>query len=302
VLAADRLMQSPRLYSTFLLWLLSELFEHLPEVGDLDKPKFVFFFDEAHLLFNDAPKALLERIEQVVRLIRSKGVGVYFITQNPTDVPQTVLGQLGNRVQHALRAFTPNDQKAVKVAAETFRPNPKFKAIEAIGELAVGEALVSFLDAKGVPSPVERCFIAPPRSRIGTLTEAERLELMRKSAVGTAYDQPEDRESAYEKLKQRVASDRPTRPWDSTPAPEKPRTSRSDSLGTVIAKSATRTATTVVVREAIKQVFRVVLGTGSRSHSTKARSNARADAGVVGQVEKYGPAVLRGVLGSILRR
>ena len=167
-------MQSPRLYATFLLWLLSELFEVLPEVGDLDKPKFVFFFDEAHLLFDDAPKALLDKIEQVVRLIRSKGVGVYFITQNPLDIPESVLGQLGNRVQHALRAFTPRDQKAVKTAAETFRPNKKFNAATAIIELGVGEALVSFLDAKGVPEPVERCFIAPPRGRIGPATDAER--------------------------------------------------------------------------------------------------------------------------------
>src|SRR5437868_2713808 len=165
VLAADKLMQSPRLYSTFLLWLLSELFQVRPEVGDADKPKFVFFFDEAHLLFDDAPKALLDKIEQVVRLIRSKGVGVYFISQSPLDVPDTVLGQLSNRVQHALRAFTPKDQKAVKTAADTFRANPKFKAAEAIIELGVGEALVSFLDDKGVPTPVQRCFIAPPRGR-----------------------------------------------------------------------------------------------------------------------------------------
>src|SRR5947207_2063960 len=166
VLAADRLMQSPRLYATFLLWLLSELFEVMPEVGDPEKPKFVFFFDEAHLLFNDAPKALLGKIEQVVRLIRSKGVGVYFITQNPLDIPESVLGQLSNRVQHALRAFTPRDQKAVKSAAETFRANKKFNVVDAIVELGVGEALVSFLDAKGVPEPVERCFIAPPRGRV----------------------------------------------------------------------------------------------------------------------------------------
>src|SRR5215472_10816866 len=181
VLAADKLMQSPRLYSTFLLWLLSELFQVMPEIGDPDKPRFVFFFDEAHLLFDDAPKALLDKIEQVVRLIRSKGVGVYFVTQSPLDIPDSVLGQLSNRVQHALRAFTPKDQKAVKTAADTFRPNKKFDAAEAIVELGVGEALVSFLDAKGVPEPVERCFVAPPRGRIGAVTDAERASVIKAS-------------------------------------------------------------------------------------------------------------------------
>jgi uncharacterized protein len=200
VLAADKLMQSPRLYSTFLLWLLSELFQVMPEVGDVDKPKFVFFFDEAHLLFDDAPKALLDKIEQVVRLIRSKGVGVYFISQSPLDVPDTVLGQLSNRVQHALRAFTPKDQKAVKTAADTFRPNPKFKAADAIIELGVGEALVSFLDAKGVPTPVERCFIAPPQGRIGPASDAERQVAIKASPVAGKYDKTIDRESAYEVL------------------------------------------------------------------------------------------------------
>jgi DNA helicase HerA-like ATPase len=200
VLAADRLMQSPRLYATFLLWLLSELFEVMPEIGDPDKPKFVFFFDEAHLLFDDAPKALLDKIEQVVRLIRSKGVGVYFISQNPLDVPESVLGQLSNRVQHALRAFTPKDQKAVKTAAETFRPNKKFSAAEAIVELGVGEALVSFLDAKGVPEPVERCFIAPPRGRIGPATDAERAAAVKASPLAGKYERTVDRESAYEVL------------------------------------------------------------------------------------------------------
>ncbi|MBV8393012.1 MAG: DUF853 family protein, partial [Alphaproteobacteria bacterium] len=200
VLAADRLMQSPKLYSTFLLWLLSELFQVMPEVGDADKPKFVFFFDEAHLLFDDAPKALLDKIEQVVRLIRSKGVGVYFISQSPLDVPDTVLGQLSNRVQHALRAFTPKDQKAVKTAAETFRPNPKFKAADAIIELGVGEALVSFLDAKGVPTPVERCFIAPPQGRIGPASDAERAAIIKASPLAGKYEKTIDRESAYEVL------------------------------------------------------------------------------------------------------
>ncbi len=206
ILAADRLMQSPRLYATFLLWLLSELFETLPEVGDLEKPKFVFFFDEAHLLFDDAPKALLSRIEQVVRLIRSKGVGIYFITQNPLDVPETVLGQLGNRVQHALRAFTPRDQKAVKVAAETFRPNKAFNAAQVITELGVGEALLSFLDAKGVPFPVERCFIAPPQGRIGPATAEERAAVMAASPLGGKYDKTVDRQSAYEVLTGRVGA------------------------------------------------------------------------------------------------
>jgi DNA double-strand break repair helicase HerA and related ATPase len=206
ILAADKLMQSPRLYATFLLWLLSELFEVMPEIGDADRPKFVFFFDEAHLLFDDAPKALLDKIEQVVRLIRSKGVGVYFITQNPLDIPESVLGQLGNRVQHALRAFTPKDQKAVKTAADTFRPNKKFKAVDAILELGVGEALVSFLDAKGVPEPVERCFIAPPRGRIGPATDVERAATLKASPLVGKYDRAVDRESAYEVLNGRAGA------------------------------------------------------------------------------------------------
>jgi DNA helicase HerA-like ATPase len=200
VLAADRLMQNPRLYGTFLLWMLSELFETMPEVGDLDRPKFVFFFDEAHLLFDDAPKALIEKIEQVVRLIRSKGVGVYFITQNPLDVPETVLGQLSNRVQHGLRAFTPKDQKAVKTAAQTFRANDSFDATKAILELGVGEALVSFLDPKGVPCPVERVFVAPPRSRLGPLSDTERNAIAGASPVAGKYDQMVDRDSAFEVL------------------------------------------------------------------------------------------------------
>jgi len=200
VLAADKLMESPKLYSTFLLWLLSELFQVMPEVGDVEKPKFVFFFDEAHLLFDDAPKALLDKIEQVVRLIRSKGVGIYFISQNPLDIPESVLGQLSNRVQHALRAFTPKDQKAVRTAAETFRPNRKFSAAEAIVELGVGEALVSFLDAKGVPTPVERCFVAPPQGRIGPVTDAERAAVIEASPLAGKYEQEIDRESAYEVL------------------------------------------------------------------------------------------------------
>jgi DNA helicase HerA-like ATPase len=201
VLAADRLMSSPRLYATFLLWMLSELFEKLPEIGDPPKPKLVFFFDEAHLLFNDAPKALLERVEQVVRLIRSKGVGVYFVTQNPLDVPETVLAQLGNRVQHALRAYTPREQRAVKTAADTFRPNPEFDSFEAITRLGTGEALVSTIQRDGTPSVVERTLIRPPSSRIGTLSDGERAQIMAQSPVAGRYDQVIDRESAYEMLK-----------------------------------------------------------------------------------------------------
>jgi DNA helicase HerA-like ATPase len=200
ILAADQLMNSPKLYSTFLLWLLSELFEHLPEIGDPEKPKLVFFFDEAHLLFNDAPKALLEKIEQVVRLIRSKGVGVYFVTQNPLDVPESVLGQLGNRVQHALRAFTPRDQKAVKTAATTMRPNPDLDIERAITELGVGEALVSFLDEKGRPGVTERAYIIPPGSQIGPVTPDERRKIIERSAIFGHYDKAVDRESAYEVL------------------------------------------------------------------------------------------------------
>lgn len=200
ILAADRLMQAPRLYSTFLLWLMSELFEELPEVGDPDKPKLVFFFDEAHLLFNEAPKALLERVEQVVRLIRSKGVGVYFCTQNPVDIPDTVAGQLGNRIQHALRAFTPKDQRAVRAAAETFRPNPDIDVRQAITELKVGEALVSVLDAHGAPTPVERTLIAPPVGRVGPLSDGERKVLVTTSSIAGHYEEVVDRESAFEIL------------------------------------------------------------------------------------------------------
>ncbi len=204
ILAADKLMMSPRLYATFLLWLLSELFEELPEVGDADKPKLVFFFDEAHLLFDGAPKILVDRVEQVVKLIRSKGVGVYFVTQNPLDVPDGVLAQLGNRVQHALRAYTPREQKAVKSAAETFRPNPDFEAIDTIKNLGVGEALVSTLAKKGVPSMVQRTLIRPPQSRLGPLTKAERKKIIGVSPVAGQYDETLDRESAFEILQERT--------------------------------------------------------------------------------------------------
>jgi DNA helicase HerA-like ATPase len=205
ILAADRLMLTPKLYVTFLLWLLSELFEELPEVGDLDRPKLVFFFDEAHLLFDEAPKVLLERVEQVVRLIRSKGVGVYFITQNPMDLPDDVLGQLGNRIQHALRAFTPRDQKAVSAAAETLRTNPKLDVTRVITELRVGEALVSTLDAGGAPGIVERTLVRPPCSRIGPATSGERAQVLETSPLAGRYDQPVDRQSAYEVLNRRTA-------------------------------------------------------------------------------------------------
>jgi DNA helicase HerA-like ATPase len=206
ILAADKLMNSPKLYAMFLLWMLSELFERLPEIGDPEKPRLVFFFDEAHLLFNEAPKSLLDKIEQVVRLIRSKGVGIYFVTQNPLDIPDTVLGQLGNRVQHALRAFTPRDQKAVKAAAQTMRANPKLDTEQAITELSVGEALISLLDDKGRPSPVERAYILPPASRIGPISETERAVIIKSSVVFGHYEKTIDRESAYEKLHARVAA------------------------------------------------------------------------------------------------
>ncbi len=204
ILAADRLMNSPRVYSTFLMWMLTRLFETLPEVGDLEKPKLVFFFDEAHLLFNDSPKALVEKIEQVVRLIRSKGVGVYFISQNPADMPDSILGQLGNRIQHALRVYTPKDQKAVKTAAETFRANPAFDTETVITELGTGEALISFLDEKGAPQPVERAFVLPPQSQIGPISADERSQIIKSSLLYRFYSETIDRESAYEILTERL--------------------------------------------------------------------------------------------------
>src|SRR5262245_56400887 len=223
ILAADELLKSPQLYSTFLLWLLVELFEELPEVGDLDKPKLVFFFDEAHLLFNDAPKALLDKIEQVVRLIRSKGVGVYFVTQNPLDMPDKVLAQLGNRVQHALRAFTPRDQKSVRAAAETFRPNPKLDTAKVIVELEKGEALVSFLEGNGTPSMVERCMVRPPSARLGPVTAKERQAVIANSPLRGKYDQAVDNESAYEQLQKRQGGT--PDPWAPRPMPA-PRSAR----------------------------------------------------------------------------
>jgi hypothetical protein len=230
VLAADRLMSSPKLYGTLLLWLMAELFERLPEVGDPDKPKLVFFFDEAHLLFADAPRVLLEKIEQVVRLVRSKGVGIYFVTQNPLDVPDTVLGQLGNRMQHALRAFTPRDQKAVRSAAETMRPNPAFAIEQVITELGVGEALVSLLDEKGRPGVTERALIVPPGSRLGPIDAAARAAAITASPIAGVYEKAVDRESAYERLKARVEEAAPASAPRSTPAPSTPRQSDGGSL------------------------------------------------------------------------
>ena len=271
ILAADRLMQSPQLYASMLLWLLSELYERLPEVGDRDKPKLVFFFDEAHLLFADAPKVLLDKIEQVVRLVRSKGVGVFFVTQNPLDVPDTVLGQLGNRVQHALRAFTPRDQKAVKAAASTMRANPGIDTEQAITELGVGEALVSFLDEKGRPTPVERAFVLPPATRIGPITPEERKAVMDRSPVKGAYDKTVDRESAYEKLANRAAVSAGGAPpgasggglMDSLKGSLgglMTGSGRKDSLVEAMAKSAVRTMGSTVGREIVRGVLGSLLG------------------------------------------
>ncbi len=272
ILASDKLYNSPRVYATLLLWLLSELFEKLPEVGDLDKPKLVFFFDEAHLLFTDAPPALLQKIEQVVRLIRSKGVGVYFVSQNPLDIPDIVLGQLGNRVQHALRAFTPRDQKAVKSAAETFRSNPKVDVATAITELGVGEALVSFLDEKGIPSPVERALVCPPQSRIGAITDAERAAVIASSSIKGFYEKQVDRESAYEILKVRAS--------ESAKASEIEAEEEDNGFdwGSVLGSKTTK-------------------GSSRRSDSileSAAKSTARA----IGS--QLGRSIIRGVLGSIL--
>lgn len=266
ILASDKLFNSPRIYATLLLWLLSELFEKLPEIGDLEKPKLVFFFDEAHLLFNDAPQALLTKIEQVVRLIRSKGVGVYFVTQNPLDIPDAVLGQLGNRVQHALRAFTPRDQKAVNAAAETFRSNPKVNVATAITELGVGEALVSLLDEKGIPTPVERTFVCPPSSRIGPITDGERLDVMKTSLVAGAYEKTVDRESAYEILKTRATQSATEAKadegfsWGDILGGKK--TSRSDTILESAAKSAARAVGSQLGRSIIRGVLGSILGKG----------------------------------------
>jgi DNA helicase HerA-like ATPase len=273
ILAADKLMNAPKAYATLLLWLLSELFEELPEVGDPEKPKLVFFFDEAHLLFSDAPPALLEKIEQVVRLIRSKGVGVYFVTQNPLDVPDTVLGQLGNRVQHALRAYTPRDQKAVKTAATTLRANPDLDVEKAITELGVGEALVSLLDEKGRPSMVERAFVLPPHSRIGPITPDERTAAIKRSPVARNYEQLIDRESAYEVLRaRREQTATPTQP-----APTAAPTSAGSVFGDVLGS---------------------VFGGGSSGRQSAGEALVKSAARAVGS--EVGRQIIRGVLGSIL--
>jgi DNA double-strand break repair helicase HerA and related ATPase len=263
ILAADRLMQSPKLYATFLLWMLAELFETLPEAGDPEKPKLVFFFDEAHLLFDDAPKMLEEKIEQVVRLIRSKGVGVYFVTQNPLDVPDTVLGQLGNRVQHALRAFTPRDQKAVKAAAETFRADPGLDVTKAITELAVGEALVSMLDAKGAPVVVERASVCPPRSRLTPLSGEERGEVIKASVLFGHYEKTVDRESAYEKLKQRTSEEQ-AKEAEAPARRGKAAEPESDTakLFGAMAKSAAHAIGSQIGRQIIRGVLGSILGGG----------------------------------------
>jgi DNA helicase HerA-like ATPase len=284
ILTADKLMNSPRLYATFLLWMLSELFEQLPEVGDLEQPKLVFFFDEAHLLFNEAPKVLIERIELVVRLVRSKGVGVYFVTQNPLDIPDSVLAQLGNRVQHALRAFTPRDQKAVKATAQTMRQKPGLDIEAAITELAVGEALVSFLDAKGRPCETERVYVLPPGSQIGPIATEQRQALMQTSLVAGVYEKAEDRESAYEKLKGRTQAvqanqSAPQSTGAAAGAPANaaaggmlgglsdvlfgstgPRGGRHDGLATNMARSAMRTMGSAVGREIIRGVLGSIFG------------------------------------------
>ena len=289
ILAADKLMNAPKLYGAFLLWLLAELFEQLPEVGDPEKPKLVFFFDEAHLLFADAPAALLEKIEQVVRLIRSKGVGVYFVTQNPLDIPDTVLGQLGNRVQHALRAFTPRDQKAVTAAATTLRANPKLNVEKVITELGVGEALVSMLDEKGRPAIVERALVVPPGTRVGPISPEERAAIVKSSVLNGVYDKVEDRESAYEKLTQRVAATAaPGKPLGTSGAPaegEQPAATGGGVLGTLgtilggstgprgghregmieaAAKSAARSIGSQIGRDIVRGVLGSILGSGRR--------------------------------------
>ena len=275
ILAADKLYQSPKVYATFLLWLLTSLFEHLPEVGDPEKPKLVFFFDEAHLLFSDLPKIIEDKVVQVVRLIRSKGVGVFFVTQNPLDIPQTVLGQLSNRVQHALRAFTPQDQKAVKAAAETFRSNPAVNVEKAITELAVGEALVSFLDDKGTPGMVERALVCPPHSQIGPITPEQRQQLIKNSVVAGVYENAVDRESAFEVLRARAAQGVPATtaapgqapaspPWYSQIPGMSGGSRRGDSLPEAMAKSAVRAMGSSLGRQIVRGVLGSLLGSSKR--------------------------------------
>jgi uncharacterized protein len=287
ILAADKLFEKPKVYATFLLWLVSELFENLPEVGDPEKPKLVFFFDEAHLLFTDAPDALLEKIEQVVRLIRSKGVGVYFVTQNPIDIPDKVAAQLGNRIQHALRAFTPRDQKAVKSAATTMRANPKLDVEKAITELGVGEALVSLLDEKGRPGIVERAFIVPPGSKIGPITPAEREAAIKQSGLHGTYEQAVDRESAYEKLKQATEAKQAQQPAQQAPQRQ-----------TIFKQEPAAPAGTAETQGGWGELLGSVLtGKGSRRQGVL-ESMAKSAARTVGT--EVGRRVMRGVLGSIL--
>ncbi len=306
LLAADKLMENPRLYSTFLLWLLSELFEELPEVGDQEKPKLVFFFDEAHLLFDDAPKALTDKIEQVVRLIRSKGVGVYFVTQVPIDVPEKVLAQLGNRVQHALRAYTPNEQKAVKVAAESFRPNPKIKTERVITELGKGEALVSFLEGNGVPTMVDRCLVRPPSARVGPVTPEERRAVIAKSPVKGQYDTAVDRESAYEILKKRASKEaaapdaeptrhRPGQTPDQAPAEETG--GIGGWLGGIFGTKRKRGQRLTTGQYVTREVTRTVV---NRMAGQVAADLGKSLGGKMGG--SIGRALVRGALGGILRR
>jgi uncharacterized protein len=285
VLAADKLLSSPRLYATFLLWMLSELFETLPEVGDVDKPKLVFFFDEAHLLFNEAPKVLIERIELVVRLVRSKGVGVYFVTQNPLDIPDSVLAQLGNRVQHALRAFTPRDQKAVKATAETMRQNPKIDIEAAITELAVGEALVSFLDEKGRPSVTERVYVLPPGSQIGPITPEQRSALMSDSVVAGVYEKTVDRDSAYETLKGRTASNMATE-------------SQAKEMAKDVAKEATNAAGEEASGGWLDSLGDLLGGGKKRTRVSVGEQLVKSAASSIGR--EVGRQIIRGVLGGIL--
>ncbi len=290
ILAADKLLNAPRLYSTFLLWMLSELFEELPEVGDLDKPKLVFFFDEAHLLFDEAPKALLQKIEQVVRLIRSKGVGVYFVTQNPLDIPDAVLGQLGNRIQHALRAYTPRDQKAVQAAAETFRPNPNLDTAKVITELAVGEALISFLDEKGRPNMVEHAYVLPPASQIGPIDENERRRIIAGSIVAGVYEQTEDRHSAYEHLKGRVEKTAATEAAGGRSGGRQGRSGREE-------EAPRETSAGGGFGDALGGLFG---GGSARRKDTIVEAVAKSVARSVGS--QVGRAIVRGMLGSIMKK
>jgi len=298
ILVADKLLQSPRLYATFLLWMLSELFEELPEAGDLPKPKLVFFFDEAHLLFNDAPKALMDKIEQVVRLIRSKGVGVYFVTQNPVDVPDRVLGQLGNRVQHALRAFTPRDQKAVAAAAQTFRPNPKLDTAKVIMELGKGEALVSFLEGNGTPAMVERVMIRPPSARIGPITPEERKAIMDASPVKGKYDTAVDAESAYEMIQKRIAG---------TAATADPGAAGGNGGGGILGQigSIVGTIFGTNVKRGRLSTGQVIARDMTRSVTNQVIGGMAANIGksVAGQLGgSIGRTLVRGALGGLLRR